>query len=92
MIKINDEEEEKRKCEKRYQYQPKLIPEIKLRTNCWDLQIQTERKMKRNTPDIVVKDYERTTWLFIDMSLITCKSKNISHYEDLESKIENICL
>ena len=52
-----------------HKHQPELITEPKTPTILWDFTIQTNRKIKSNRPDIVVKDYKRKTSLLIDMSV-----------------------
>ena len=52
--------------------------------------IQTDRKIKRNRSDLVVKDYKRKTCLPIDMSVPRdiYQSKNMmKKYKDLEIRL-----
>ena len=54
--------------EKGYKPQPEPITEAKeAATILWDFAIETDRKIKRNRPDLVVKDYKRKTYFLIDM-------------------------
>ena len=45
--------------EKGYKHQPEPITEAKEALILWNLAIQTDRKIKRNRPDIVVKHNKR---------------------------------
>ena len=45
--------------EKLYTHQTKPITEVKRITVLWDFTIQTDRKIKNNWPDVLVKDYEK---------------------------------
>ena len=46
-------------CKKEYKHQPEWIAEAKEATILWDFTIQTDRKIKNNRPDFVVKDFKR---------------------------------
>ena len=59
------------KIRKRYKHQPEPITKSKEATIFWDFTIQTDRKMKSNGQDGVVKDYKRKTCFLIDMSRST---------------------
>ena len=59
------------KCEKRCKRQPEIIEKTKEVIILWDFAIQTEWKIKRNRPDIVIKDNKRKTCLSINMSVPT---------------------
>ena len=58
-------------CEKWYKDQLELIAEAKSVALFWDFAIQTDRKIKNNRLDKVVKDYKRKTCLLIDMVVST---------------------
>ena len=47
------------------------ILEEKRATILGDFAIETDRKIKKNRPDLVVKDYKRKKCLLIDMSVPT---------------------
>ena len=65
-------------------------------TILWDFAIQTNRKIKNNKPDIVVKDNERKTCLLTDKFVATEDNISIkeynkaSKYNDLEIEIEKL--
>ena len=81
--------------EKCYKHQP--ITEEKGATIIWDFAIQTDRKIKSNRQDIVVKGYNRKTCLLIDMSVPTVNTilikeyHKLSKYKDLEIEVEKMC-
>ena len=49
-------------CEKWYKHQQEPKTEAKKVTILWHFVIQPDGKMKRNRPDIVIKDYKRKTY------------------------------
>ena len=51
-IKVTD------KC---YEHEPKTVAENNEATILWDMPIQTDREIKANRPDIVVKDKKQRT-------------------------------
>ena len=59
-------------CEEWYNHQLEPVAEAKTGTILEDFSIQTDRKIKNNRSDIVVKDYKRKkTYLLIDMAVPT---------------------
>ena len=58
--------------------------------------IQTDREIKANRPDIVIKDKQEKSCLLIDMSIPTEKNTSVkvteklSKYKDLEIEIERM--
>ena len=46
---------------KMYKHQPETKTEAKESSLLWNFAIQTNRKIKSNRPDIVIKDYKRKT-------------------------------
>ena len=58
--------------------------------------IQTDREIKANRPDIVIKDKQEKSCLLIDMSIPTEKNTSVkvteklSEYKDLEIEIERM--
>ena len=50
--------------------------------------IQTDRKIKRNRPDLVVKDYKRKTCLLIDMSVPT-DNLSVKEYDEEIQRLGN---
>ena len=65
-------------------------------TILWDIPIQTDKEIKANRPDIVVKDKKERTCLFIDMSIPTERNtslktmEKLTKYKDLEIEIEKM--
>ena len=65
-------------------------------TILWDMSIQTDREIKANRPDIVIKDKQEKSCLLIDMSIPTEKNtsvkvtENLSKYKDLGIEIERM--
>ena len=63
-------------------------------TILWDMPIQTDKEIKVNRPDIVVKDKKERTCMLIDMSIPTERktslktAEKLSKYKDLEIEIE----
>ena len=65
-------------------------------TTLWDMPAQTNKEIKANRPNIVVKDKEKRTCPLIDMSIPNGKKKNtsiktvekLSKCKDLETEIE----
>ena len=48
-------------AEKYYEHEPNTVTEDNEDTILWDMPIQTDREIKANRPDIVVKDRELTS-------------------------------
>ena len=65
-------------------------------TILWDMPIQTDKEIKANRPDIVVKDEKKRTCLLIDMSIPTERNtslktmEKLTKYKDLEIEIEKM--
>ena len=64
-------------------------------TTLWDRPAQTNKEIKANRPNIVVKDKEKRTCLLIDMSIPNGKKntsiktvEKLSKCKDLETEIE----
>ena len=79
--------------EKWYEHEPQTVTERDNMTTLWDLSIHTDREIRANRPDIVIKDKQEKSCLLIDMSIPTEKNisgkvtEKLSKYRDLE--IEN---
>ena len=62
-------------------------------TILWDMPIHTDREIKANRPDIVVKDYQERKCLLIEVSVPTDDNvslkemEKLSKYKDLEIEI-----
>ena len=65
-------------------------------TILWDFQINTDRTIQANRPDIVIKDYKSRTCLLIDMTIPTDRNISVkefdtlSKYKDLQIEIERM--
>ena len=53
-------------------------------TILWDTPIQTDREIKANRPDIVVKDKQEKSCLLIDMSIPTEKNTLVKVTEKIQ--------
>ncbi|XP_044182725.1 uncharacterized protein LOC122963360, partial [Acropora millepora] len=82
--------------EKWYEHEPQTVTERDNITILWDMPIQTDREIKANRPDIVMKDKQEKSCLLIDMSIPTAKNtlvkitEKLSKYKDLEIEIERM--
>ena len=82
--------------EKWYEHEPQTVTERDNITILWDMPIQTDREIKANRPDIVIKDQQEKSCLLIDMSIPTETNTSVkvteklSKYKDLEIEIERI--
>ena len=82
-------------CEKWYEHKtPPVIGEST--TILWVIPINTDRTIKANRPDIVIKDYKSKTCLLNDMTIPTDRKISVkefdklSKYEDLQIEIERM--
>ena len=63
-------------------------------TILWDFSIQTDKTIKANRPDIIIKDKKEKTCLMLDVSIPSDKNtslkiyEKISKYKDLEIELE----
>ena len=79
-----------------FEHHPPSVVESKHVTILWDFPINTDRTIKANRPDIVVKDRKEKTCLLIDMSIPTDKNVSLkmfdklSKYKDLEIEIQKM--
>ena len=79
-----------------YKHQPEPVTEGPHTTILWDFSINTDRTIKANRPDIVIKDQREKTCILIDMSVpsdanISSKEfEKISKYKDLEIEIQKM--
>lgn len=82
--------------EKWFEHKPDPVVESEEITLIWDSQIQTDRFIKANKPDIVVKDKQKQTCLIIDVAVpsdynITEKeAEKRLKYKDLQIEIERM--
>lgn len=79
--------------EKWYEHKPQRIADNNKVTVMWDTQIQTDRHIPGNKPDIVIKDKITKTCLIIDVAIPADENVNqkeaekILKYKDLEIEI-----
>ena len=79
-----------------YEHHPPAVVEKDHVTILWDFPINTDRTIKANRPDIVVKDRQKRTCLLIDMSVPSDKNiavkefDKLSKYKDLEIEIQKM--
>ena len=81
-------------CEKWHKHQPEVIREAKWVTILWDFTLRTDRKIKSNSLDIVVKDNKRKTCLLIDIEEPTNNNMLVNEwnkiFQYLEKEIEKM--
>ena len=82
--------------DKWYEHEPPTVTENNDITILWDMPIHTDREIKANRPDIVIKNRNENTCLLIDMSIpsdlnTSIKvSEKLSKYKDLEIEINRM--
>ena len=82
--------------DKYYEHEPKTVTENNEATILWDMPIQTDREIKANRPDKIVKDKKQRTFQLIEISVPTERNTSIktteklSKYKDLEIEIERM--
>ena len=84
-IKAND---------KWYEHQPETVTENEKVTILWDMQVHTDKTIKANKPDIIIKDKQEKTCMLIDMVIpadrntsVKVAVEKLSKYKDLEVEI-----
>ena len=60
-----------------------LITEAKGINILWDFATLTERKVKSNGPDIVIKDYKWKTCFLIDMTMLEDSDISVNEYNKM---------
>ncbi|KAJ8024707.1 hypothetical protein HOLleu_34687 [Holothuria leucospilota] len=79
--------------DKWYDHQPLTVSENQDATILWDMPVHTDREIKANRPDIVVKDFKEKKCLLIDVAVPSDKNisikttEKLSKYKDLEIEI-----
>ena len=74
----------------------KTVTDSNEETILWDMPIQTDREIKANRPDIIVKDKRQRTCKLIEISVSTERNTSIkmtekfSKYKDQEIEIEKM--
>jgi len=82
--------------EKWYRHNPKAVYENDMATILWNMQIQTDRKLAHNKPDIVIKDKQNKNCYIIDVAipsdfnLIKKEAEKELKYRDLQIEIERM--
>ena len=82
--------------DKWYEHEPPTVTENNDITILWDMPIHTDREIKANRPDIVIKNRNENTCLLIDMSIPSDLntsinvSEKLSKYKDLEIEINRM--
>jgi hypothetical protein len=83
-------------ADKWYEHQPLTVAENNKVTVLWDMPVNTDREIKANRPDIIIKNKEEKTCLMIDMTVpsernVTIKElEKLSKYKDLEIEISRM--
>ena len=76
-----------------YDHQPETVTENEKVTILWDMQVHTDKTIKANKPDIIIKDKQEKTCLLIDMAIPSDRNTSVkvaeelSKYKDLEIEI-----
>ena len=76
-----------------YQHDPKTVIENENVTILWDMPVNTDKEIKANRPDIIIKDKKNKCCLLIDMTIPSERTVSIkeveklSKYKDLEIEI-----
>ena len=80
-------------ADKWYEHKPETVTENTSVTVLWDMPVNTDREIKANRPDIIIKNKEDKTCLMIDMTVpsernVTIKEvEKLSKYKDLEIEV-----
>ena len=76
-----------------YEHHPQPVTEGKVVTILWDFEIHTDREIKANRPDIVIKDKQQNACFLIDISVPSDRNisaklfEKLGKYKDLEIEI-----
>jgi hypothetical protein len=79
-----------------YEHHPSTVCENEKVSVLWDMPITTDREIKANRPDIVIKDHNNKTCLLIDMTIPSDRNvglkefEKLSKYKDLELEIQRM--
>ena len=79
--------------EKWYDHQPQPVTEKENITVLWDFSISTDKTIKANRPDIVIKNNNTKKCLLIDMTIPSDRNiglkefEKLSKYKDLEMEL-----
>ena len=67
----------------------KLLQKRKKVTILWDMQVHTDKTIKANKPDIIIKDKQEKTCMLIDMTILFDRNTSVKVAETL-SKYKNL--
>ena len=79
-----------------YEHQPKTVTDNNDVTILWDMPIHTDREIKANKPDIVIKDKKERRCMLIDVAIPSERNTSVkvteklSKYKDLEIEINRM--
>ena len=82
--------------DKWYNHNPETVVSNGQVTLLWDMQVHTEKEIKANKPDIIIKDHINNTCQLIDMTVPSDRNvsikevKKYSKYKDLEIEISKM--
>ena len=81
------------KTSDKWYHQPETVTESENATIPWDMQVHTDKIIKANKPDIIIKHKEEKTCMLINMGIPSDRNtsvkvaKRLSKYKDLEIEI-----
>ena len=79
-----------------YEHQPQTVTESEKVTILWDMQVHTDKTIKINKSDIIIKDKLKRTCILIDLTVPSDQNtslkvtETLSKYKGLEIKISKI--
>ena len=65
-----------------YKRQPETV------TILWDMQVHTDKTIKANKPDIIIKDKQEKTCMLIDMAIPSDRNTSVKVAEKLSKYLE----
>ena len=80
-------------ADKWYEHKPEKVTKNEAATVLWDMPVNTDKKIKANRPDIIIKDKKEKTCIMIDMIIPSERNVSIkevekpSKYKDLEIEV-----
>ena len=83
-------------AEKWYEHQPPTVIDTDSVTILWDMPVHTDRELKANKPDIIVKDKKEKRCMIIDVAVPSESNTSVkvteklSKYKDLEIEISRM--
>ena len=76
-------------ADKWYEHKPEKVTENEAATVLWDMPVNTDKEIKANRPDIIIKDKIEKKCIMIDMSIPSERNASIKEVENL-SKYKNL--